>query len=76
MSLDGMRQHEELLQAASCQGALFEEQRQILREQMQRNLQYVELKIAYWRAVEAGDQATAADLRREIDARTRAYVRR
>lgn len=83
MSLDGMRRYEELLQegdaAASRQRALFEEQQRILKEQMERmqsNLHYVELKIAYWRAVEAGDKATAADLRREIDTQTRSYARR
>ena len=79
MSLDQMRQYEELLQqgdaAASRQRALFEEQQRILKQQMEQmrwNLEYVALKIAYWRAVEE-DKATAADIRSEIDVRTRAY---
>ena len=83
MSLNRMRQYEELLlqgdAAASRQQALFEEQQRILRKQMEQlqwNLQYVELKIAYWRAVEAGDTEKAADIRREIDTQTRAYARR
>ena len=81
MSLDQMRLYEEPLQegdaAASRQGALFEQQQRLLSkkmEQMQWNLDYVELKIAYWRAVEAGDNKVAADLCKEIGARTRAYA--
>ena len=83
MSLDQMRQYEELLlqgdAAAHRQQVLFEDQQRILREQMEQlqwNLQYVELKISYWRAVEAGNKALAADIRREIDSQTRAYASR
>ncbi len=70
MSIDGMRTYSALLKegnvAANRQLELFEEQRKMLEQeiaQKQRHLRYLELKVAYWQAVQHGDDVKM----REID---------
>ncbi len=56
-------------QVARGQVELFEAHRQVLEErlrQTQRNLEYVEIKAAYWRAVEAHDDLEVECLARQI----------
>lgn len=56
-------------QVARGQVELFEAHRQVLEErlrQTQRNLEYVELKAAYWRAVEAHDTVEVECLAQQI----------
>ena len=67
MPLAEMRQYFEAMaegdQAATRQRALLADHKAVLQErlrQMQRNLEYLDIKIAYWDAVEAHDTETAA----------------
>jgi hypothetical protein len=73
MLLDQMRRYFTLAAnghaAAPELRALLEEQRSALEErlrQMQHHFQYVERKIEYWRAVEARDEQSAAEISREL----------
>jgi len=69
MSLEEMRQYMGLISqgraAAEQQRSLLESHKVVLAEkmrQMQRNLDYLDYKIAYWNAVQAGDDQLAADI--------------
>ena len=73
MSLEEMRQYIGLIPqgaaAAAQQKGLLESHKVILTErmrQMQRNLDYLDYKIAYWNAVEAGDEQAAKDIARNV----------
>ena len=62
MSIDGMRTYSALVKkgdaAAEQQIALFEEQRKALEQEIARkqlHLRYLEQKVAYWKAVQSGD---------------------
>ncbi len=76
MPIEQMRTYSDLLAkgatAAKEQQALFEGHRKVLeaeRETLQRNIDFVSLKIAYWQAVEADDKAGAARIAQEARAR-------
>ena len=79
MPLEQMRQYVEDRehleeQVARRQIALFEAHREVLQErraQIESNLRYVELKVAYWRAVEESDEAAIA----RCSASIREYIR-
>jgi MerR family transcriptional regulator, aldehyde-responsive regulator len=69
MPLDQMRRYFELLQqgasAAPLQHAMLADQRKVLEErlgQLQQHIAYLDRKIAYFEAVEAGDTARAAEI--------------
>lgn len=78
LSLDEMRRYFELrsqgAKAAPQQVALLESHEAVLEDRlrrMQRHLENLRLKIAYWRAVGAGDEQTAAEISRDFSARIR-----
>ncbi|GAC1394502.1 MAG: hypothetical protein NVS4B11_13330 [Ktedonobacteraceae bacterium] len=69
MSIDAMRTYSALLKkgdaAADQQLALFEEQRKVLEQeivQKQKHLRYLEQKVAYWKAVQSGDDAKVKEI--------------
>lgn len=69
MPLEGMRRYFALVEqgasAAPLQRAMLAEQRGVLEERLdtlRQHLAYLDRKIAYWQAVEAGDTERAADL--------------
>jgi MerR family transcriptional regulator, aldehyde-responsive regulator len=83
MPLDLMRRYFEMApegaKAAPELQALLEEQRQVLQErmrQMQKNLDYLEHKITYWRAIEAGDQKRADEIGTEVQKLIKSDARR
>lgn len=78
LSLDEMRRYFELrslgAEAAPEQVALLESHEAVLEDRlrrMHRHLENLRLKIAYWRAVGAGDEQTAKEISREFSARNR-----
>ncbi len=78
LSLDEMRRYFELrslgARAAPEQIALLESHEAVLEDRlrrMQRHLENLRLKIAYWRAVGAGEEQAAAEISREFSARIR-----
>lgn len=69
MSIDGMRMYFALLkkgdEAADQQLALFEEQRKMLEQELaqkQKHLRYLEQKVAFWKAVQSGDDAKVREI--------------
>ena len=69
MSIDGMRMYFRLLKegemAADQQLALFEEQRKMLEQELaqkQKHLHYLDQKVAYWKAVQSGDDAKVREI--------------
>jgi DNA-binding transcriptional MerR regulator len=69
MPVDGMRRYFELVDqgatAAPLQYAMLQEQRGVLEQRMRElrgHLEYLDRKIEYWRAVEAGDASAAAEI--------------
>ena len=69
MSIDAMRTYSALLKqgdvAADAQLALFEQQRKILEQeivQKQKHLHYLEQKVAFWQAVQSGDDAKVQEI--------------
>ncbi len=73
MPLERMRRYFELLEqgasAAPLQHAMLAAQREVLQRRLhdlRGHLDYLERKIRYWRAVEAGDQAAADAIAQEI----------
>ncbi len=83
MPLDQMRRYFELSSrgqsAAPALRDLLKTQRGVLEarlEQMRCHLEYVDRKIAYWGAVEAGDDSGAREIARELDRCIREYGRR
>lgn len=73
MTLDQMRRYFELMPQGSAAAGqlqtLLRTQQQALEEQMtqmQGHLRYVSLKIAYWRAVELGDERAEADVLQQL----------
>jgi DNA-binding transcriptional MerR regulator len=76
MPIEQMRTYSDLLakgaSAAREQQELFASHRRVLeaeRDILQRNIDFVSLKIAYWQAVEAGDKTGAARIAQEARAR-------
>jgi DNA-binding transcriptional MerR regulator len=64
--------------AASQQRELLEGHRAVLQERlrgMQWNLQYIQRKIAYWRAIETHDDQGAAEIARELTRHIRSHHR-
>jgi DNA-binding transcriptional MerR regulator len=83
MSLAEMRQYMAMIpqgaSAAARQRSLLEERKAVLEErmrQMRRNLEYVEHKIAYWSAVEAGDDRAAEEIARMVSGWIKADTKR
>jgi DNA-binding transcriptional MerR regulator len=69
MSIDDMRTYLALLKdgkaAADQQLALFEAQKQALEQELaqkQEHLRYLEQKVAFWKAVQSGDDAKAREI--------------
>ena len=69
MSIEAMRTYSALLQegdaAADQQLALFEEQRRALEQeivQKKKHLHYLDQKVAYWKAVQSGDDAKVKEI--------------
>ena len=69
MSIESMRTYSALLQkgdaAADQQIELFEEQRKALEQeivQKQKHLRYLDQKVAYWKAVQSGDDAKVKEI--------------
>ncbi|GHO49448.1 hypothetical protein KSX_76110 [Ktedonospora formicarum] len=69
MSIDDMRKYFALLKdgkaAADQQLALFEAQKKALEQEMaqkQEHLRYLEHKVAFWKAVQRGDDARAQEI--------------
>jgi DNA-binding transcriptional MerR regulator len=70
MSIEDMRKYFALLKdgkaAADQQLALFEGQKQALEQEIaqeQEHLRYLELKVAYWKAAQSGDDAKVREKR-------------
>lgn len=83
MSLAEMRQYMAMVpqgaSAAARQRSLLEERKAVLEErmrQMRRNLEYVDHKIAYWSAVEAGDDQAAEEIARMVSGWIKADTQR
>lgn len=79
LPLAAMRRYVELSgkgrRAAPELRALLERQRDVLEErlsQMRWHLEYVNRKVDYWAAIEAGDEGGAADVVRDLERRARA----
>jgi len=78
MSIDDMRRYFRLVpqgaSAAAQQQVMLEAHRRVLERRlqlMQRHLENLDLKIAYWQAVEVNDTHTAAAISKEFSARIR-----